>query len=92
MGIEAFYREYHSPSRLILQAHPFRNGMSLARPECLDGIETMNMHSSHNSRVATALLYACKMGFVVTTVGTDLHHFGQEGSSALRTRTLPEDC
>ena len=91
LGIEAFYREYHSPSRLILQAHPFRNGMTLAPPCCLDGMETMNMHPNHNSRVARAALYARETGFSVGTAGTDLHHPGHEGSAALRTRSLPRD-
>ena len=91
MGIEAFYREYHRDSLLILQAHPFRNGMTLANPECLDGIETMNMHPNHNSRVTFASRYAREKGFPVVTIGTDLHHFGHEGLSALRTKILPQN-
>ena len=91
MGIEAFYRKYHRQSLLILQAHPFRNGMTLANPECLDGIETMNLHQDHNSRVAIAIRYAWEKKFPVVTIGTDLHHIGHEGTSALRTRVLPEN-
>lgn len=91
MGIEEFYRKYHCQSRLIIQAHPFRDGMALANPECLDGIETMNMHPGHNSRVSIATRYASEKKFPVVTIGTDLHHFGHEGLSALRTRVLPEN-
>lgn len=90
MGIEAFYKEYHGDSLLILQAHPFRNGMTLVSPECLDGIETMNMHPNHNSRVAVATRYAMEKEYPVITIGTDLHHPGHEGISALRTKVLPE--
>ncbi|MBO5070826.1 MAG: PHP domain-containing protein [Roseburia sp.] len=105
MGIEAFYKEYHRESLLILQAHPFRNGCTPARPECLDGIETMNLHPNHNSRVAVASRYAKNWGSLnwnsqnwssqnwnspIVTIGTDLHHWGHEGVSALRTKVLPE--
>lgn len=91
MGIEAFYKEYHRESLLILQAHPFRDGMCLAPAECLDGIETMNLHPGHNSRVTVAARYAREKEFPVVTIGTDLHHWGHEGGSALRTKVLPEN-
>ena len=58
MGIEAFYQKYHGDSRLILQAHPFRNGMVWVSPKYLDGAEIMNLHASHNSRVAVTANYA----------------------------------
>ena len=116
MGIEAFYKEYHRDSLVILQAHPFRNGMKLVEPEFLDGIETMNLHPNHNSRVAVASRYVEKIASreddarkqdlrnlqntgntqtksvssPVVTIGTDLHHWGHEGVSALRTKVLPE--
>ena len=91
MGIEAFYREYHRNSLVILQAHPFRNGMKRVEPKFLDGIETMNMHPNHNSRVAVASQYAGGWNSTpIVTIGTDLHHWGHEGVSALRTKVLPE--
>lgn len=91
MGINAFYREYHRADRLILQAHPFRNGLTRANPASLDGIETMNMHPNHNSRVALACQYAAEQHFPVVTIGTDLHHDGHEGICATRTKTLPKN-
>ena len=91
MGIDAFYREYHSDSLLILQAHPFRNGMTPVDPASLDGIESMNLHPHHNSRVAIACQYAMEQNFPVVTIGTDLHHWGHEGVSATRTKVLPEN-
>jgi len=91
IGIEAFYKEYHRDDLLIIQAHPFRNGMTEVLPEYLDGIETMNLHPNHNSRVAVATRYAGEQKFPVVTIGTDLHHFGHEGGTALRTKVLPEN-
>lgn len=89
MGIEAFYREYANEDRLILQAHPFRNGMTLISPAYLDGIEMMNLHPHHNSRVGVAARYTAEQPMPVVTLGTDLHDPGHEGIAALRTRELP---
>ncbi len=89
MGIEAFYREYAHENRLILQAHPFRNGMTLISPEHLDGIEMMNLHPHHNSRVGVAARYTAEHPMPAVTLGTDLHDPGHEGIAALRTRELP---
>ena len=91
MGIEAFYKNYHCESLLILQAHPFRDGMTPVPPEYLDGVETMNLHPGHNSRVTVAARYAKEKNFPVVTIGTDLHHWGHEGGTALRTKVLPEN-
>ncbi len=89
MTFSKFYEEYHREDLLILQAHPFRNGMVLAAPDHLDGIEAYNMHPHHNSRVAIAARYADAQRFPIVTVGTDLHHPEHEGVSALRAKTLP---
>lgn len=84
IGIEAFSQQFRNENRLLIQAHPFRNGMTQVHPELLDGIETFNMHPHHNSRVALANKYA-KEHHLISTTGTDFHHFGHEGLSALRT-------
>ena len=91
MTFTEFYETYHSEKLLILQAHPFRNGLERAPSDHLDGIESFNMHPNHNSRVAVASRYARAEGLDIVTVGTDLHHNGHEGVSALRTRVLPEN-
>ncbi len=91
MGIDAFYEKYHGNDCLILQAHPFRNGMTPVNPASLDGIETMNLHPNHNSRVALATRYAAEHQFPVVTIGTDLHHPGHEGLAATRVKELPAD-
>ena len=85
MGIAEFSRQFRSDKRLLIQAHPFRNGMTEIAPENLDGIETFNMHPNHNSRVAFASKYAKKHG-LIPTAGTDFHHLGHEGMAALLTQ------
>ena len=75
---------------MILQAHPFRNGMEHVDPALLDGIEAFNMHPGHNSRVAIAAKYAKKEGLLMTA-GTDYHHPGHEGCAAILTREPLKD-
>ena len=81
------------PDSVFLQAHPFRDGMVLADPTILDGIEVFNLHPNHNSRVGIAALYAKENNFPVITAGSDFHHKDRkhEGVAALRARYLPED-
>lgn len=84
MGIEKFSKQFRGDGRLLIQAHPFRNGMTEVVPEYLDGIESFNMHPNHNSRVAFASKYA-KNHNLIETAGTDFHHPGHEGMAALLT-------
>ena len=83
--IETFSKQFRRPGRLLIQAHPFRNGMTEVPTELLDGMETFNMHPSHNSRVAVASLYAKKHG-LLPIAGTDYHHPGHQGMAAIRTQ------
>ena len=86
-----FYEKYSDPSRLILQAHPFRNGIVAMDGAHMDAIEAFNMHPGHNSRPATSARYADAENIPILTVGTDLHHPGHEGSSALRAKIKPQN-
>lgn len=92
-GIKNFRNEVNLENSVFIQAHPFRNGMEKIDPKLLDGIESFNMHPSHNSRVGIAARYAKEMNFPVVTVGSDFHHkdMGNEAVSALRSKTLPKD-
>lgn len=87
-GIDFFYKIFKNDQNLILQAHPFRNGMILANPKSIDGIEVFNMHPSHNSRVAKAAEYAKKHNFIISG-GTDFHHDTHQGCCFLKTKELP---
>lgn len=83
--VEAFSKWFRKDARLLIQAHPFRNGMTQANPALLDGIETMNFHPNHNSRGSVAAKFAQEHDMIVTC-GTDYHHDGHEGQIALLTK------
>ena len=84
--LAAFSKDFRREDRVLLQAHPFRQGMALADPDYIDGIETFNVHPGHNSRVAVAARYAQEHSFIVSA-GTDYHHHGHEGLAGIRTKT-----
>ena len=90
-GIENFRKNYPLDNSVFIQAHPFRKGIELVNPELLDGIEVYNLHPNHNSRVAVASAYAKENGKDIITIGTDFHHPGHEGLTALRSKILPDD-
>ncbi len=85
-GVEEFSKWFRREDRLLIQAHPFRNGMTQVSPELLDGIETFNFHPNHNSRCSVAAKYAKEHNMIVTC-GTDFHHPGHQGQIALLTKT-----
>ena len=58
---------------LLIQAHPFRNGMTVIRPDALDGVEAFNGHFGHDSRNDIAEAWADKFG-LIKTAGTDFHY------------------
>ena len=58
---------------LTIQAHPFRNGMTVTDPRRVDGIEVFNGHPGHNSRNDVAELWAKQAGVIMTS-GTDHHN------------------
>ena len=89
-GITEFYKEIKTRENIILQAHPFRNGMTLAPLDSIDGIETFNMHPGHNSRVAVACRYAAEHSLLVSG-GTDYHHPGHHAMCLMRTNERVDD-
>ena len=88
--LHTFYRDCHAPDRVIVQGHPFRDGMILADPADLDGIEVFNLHPQHNSRVSMAARHHAKVGGILTG-GTDFHHPGHEGQVFTCFKELPAD-
>lgn len=89
-GIENFYKEVKTERNLIIQAHPFRKGMTLAPEGSVDGIESLNLHPSHNGRIAIATRYA-KLKNMLVTAGTDFHHDGHQALALMRTRAEMKD-
>lgn len=90
-GLERFRAEVSMPDSVILQAHPFRPNMVLADPNLLDGMECLNLHPRHNSAVGLATQYAYEKNLTIKIAGGDCHDMGDQGTAALRTKTLPKD-
>lgn len=92
-NLEYFRKNVSLPKSVFIQAHPFRDGITPAKSELLDGVETFNMHPGHNSRVGFACRFAKENNLKIRTAGSDFHHLNlnHEGVSALRTKVLPKD-
>ena len=77
MNLKSFRALADENGLLIVQAHPFRNGMTVMNPTLLDGVETFNGHQGHESRNTVAQAWA-KLHDLIPTSGTDFHHPYQE--------------
>lgn len=85
IGIKEFYKQYKNDRNVIVQAHPFRDGMQQVSLDGLDGYEVFNMHPGHNSRVGFAAKAMCGYDGIITG-GTDFHNMGHEGTCAMVTK------
>ena len=85
LGIEEFYKKFKREDNLILQAHPFRDKITLAPLNVIDGIEVFNFHPGHNSRIAWAAKYA-KENSLLISGGSDVHRTDRACSCYLRTK------
>ncbi len=84
-GIAGFKKNDALKQVLIIQAHPFRNGMEEINPDFVDGIEGFNMHNGHNSRISKTIKFAKDNNKTILTAGSDFHHEDGEKMSALLT-------
>ena len=82
MTLKSFSELAHENGMLVVQAHPFRNRMTVMNPKFLDGVEVYNAHVGHDSRNDLALMHAKKYG-LIPTAGTDLHHHENEVAGIL---------
>ena len=73
MNPSSFRKIANENGCLFVQAHPFRNGMTVVRPDSLDGVEVFNGHYGHDSRNDIANAWADKFGLIKTS-GTDFHY------------------
>ena len=73
LELRTLARMIHDHGGLLIQAHPFRNGMTIVKEELLDGYEVFNGASSHHSRNHFANAWA-KEHHKIRTSGTDLHY------------------
>ena len=84
MSLKAFSAFAKEHGLLLVQAHPFRNGMTMVNPRLLDGVEAFNGHYSHESKNYLANELANRYGLIKTS-GTDFHHPVQQPSGGIVT-------
>ena len=85
-GIENFYKQAKNERNIIIQAHPFRNGVTLAPINSIDGVEGYNLHPNHNQRNALAMQHARNNNLLITG-GSDFHHVTHHALCLMRTKT-----
>lgn len=90
-GLETFYKEMRNEKNVIIQAHPFRQGMVRMPLEFIDGMETFNLHPHHNSCVGLAAEYAFENNLKITTCGSDCHEEDLAALALTRAKWLPKD-
>ena len=83
-GIENFYKEAKNEKNVIIQAHPFRNNVTLAPVNSIDGIEAYNVHPVHNQRNGFSMRHAQQHDLLVTG-GSDFHHVDHHALCLMRT-------
>lgn len=72
MNIHDFHETAKADGLLVIQAHPFRNGMTVKRPDDVDGYEVFNGHVGHDSRNPIARDWCRRYGKIPTS-GSDFH-------------------
>lgn len=70
---------------LFYQAHPFRNSMTIVRPDYLFGIEVRNGNPRHDSRNDIAAAWANRYGHLHRIGGSDCHQIEDVGVSGIVT-------
>jgi len=88
-SIKDYYTDCKNDRNIIIQAHPFRKNLTYT-PEFVDGVEAYNLHPGHNSAIALAVRAACESKKLHIS-GSDLHHPGKEGLTAMLTKEIPQD-
>ena len=84
MNPHSFHEIAKENGCLFIQAHPFRNGMTVVRPDGLDGIEVFNGHFGHDSRNDIAEMWAEKFN-LIKTAGTDFHYITSPANGGIFT-------
>ncbi len=84
MTLKSFYPLAKDHGLLVIQAHPFRHGMQVMRPDYLDGYEIFNGHPGHDSRNDIARIWCKKYGKLPTS-GSDFHEMRQYATGGIYT-------
>ena len=74
----------HEHGILLFQAHPFRNGMRIKKPDMLDGIEVVNGNLAAQSRNDIAYLWAQRYNLKMSA-GSDFHGEKHETNTGIWT-------
>ena len=90
MNPESFSKLARENGLLFVQAHPFRNSMTIVNPRFLDGVEVFNGHMGHDSRNEIANMWAERFGLIKTS-GTDFHYNNVPANAGILTETKIED-
>lgn len=73
MGIAQFHQKAANAGCLVIQAHPFREFLTILPSNYVDGYEVFNGHPGHNSRNQMAEAWADYQNVKLVTSGTDHH-------------------
>ena len=84
MSLRSFAPLARENGFLVVQAHPFRNGIEIVPPELLDGMETFNGTPSYDGRNTIADAWA-KRYDLIRTSGSDFHNPDQFGTGGILT-------
>lgn len=84
MSLRSFSELAHENGMLVVQAHPFRNGMVVVNPAYLDGMETFNGTPTYDGRNLIADAWA-KRYDLIRTSGSDFHNPDQYGTGGILT-------
>lgn len=84
IGFREMANRIHEAGMLLVQAHPFREGMTVMNWRLLDGVETYNGNSSHNSNNVIADMWADRHRLLKTS-GSDYHGMWGMNPGGIRT-------
>lgn len=84
-GVKKFSAAARENGFLLIQAHPFRNRITIRSPDFLDGVEVHNGNPRHDSRNDIAKLWAEKYKLIQTS-GSDYHELVDVQRGGIRTR------
>jgi len=84
LNAESFHNLAKENGILFIQAHPFRNWMTVTKPDFVDGVEVFNGHFGHDSRNDIANMWAEKFGLIKTS-GTDYHYITSPANGGILT-------
>lgn len=87
-GIRRFGAYAKEQGWLVIQAHPFRYGMTVTHPDSLDMIEVHNGHGDHDSHNLLAMQWATAHRMPVSS-GSDCHSAEGVGRGGVMFRSCP---